>query len=91
MYPLDLLEAVTSLPSVYWQVGMSKSHKKETAFITSSGLYELIAMPFGLCNPLATFQRLMESVFKLAGVVQEKSLICLDDRMIKKIQNSKGK
>ena len=37
-------------------------------------------MPFGLSNVLATFQRLMESV--LAGVMQEKCLIYLDNVLV---------
>jgi len=46
----------------YWQVPLSKRAQEIAAFITPSGLYSYKAMPFGLRNAPATFQRLMNRV-----------------------------
>ena len=58
---LDLLANSTffimlDLATDYWQVKVSLESREKTAFVTHSGLYEFIAMLFGLCNAPATFQ-----------------------------------
>lgn len=46
------------------QVRMSKKHVHMTAFKTHSGHYEYLVISFGLTNAPATFQYLMNSVFR---------------------------
>ena len=63
--------------SGYWQVAMNPDSREKTAFYTQLGLYKWLVIPFGLCNTLATFERLMECV--LAGLVWHGVLVYIDD------------
>ena len=46
----------------FWQVKMAKDSQQYTAFMVESmGVYEFLRMPYGLCNALATFQRLIQN------------------------------
>ena len=75
-YPLLLIDEIIDhlggsqwfstidLASGYWQVEIDEPDKEKTAFITKYELYEYNVMPFGLCNALATFQRLMNTVLE---------------------------
>ena len=64
----------------YWQIGMDPQSQLKTAFCYHSELYEYILMPFGLCNALAMFQRLMETV--LAGLERDKCCAYLDGILV---------
>ncbi|KAL2232627.1 UNVERIFIED_CONTAM: Transposon Ty3-G Gag-Pol polyprotein [Sesamum indicum] len=52
------------LRSGYFQIRMKSEDIPKTSFITHSGHYEFMVMPFGLCNAPSTFQALMNSIFE---------------------------
>ena len=68
------------LASGYWQVELTKENQHRTAFCTTHGLYDFKVMPFGLCNALATFQRLMDLL--LTGLLWSSCLVYLDDIIV---------
>ena len=67
--------------SGFWQVPMDEESKQCTAFtLGSMGLYECESMPFGLCNTLPTFQRLMQNCLGELNLTY--CLIYLDDMIV---------
>ena len=64
----------------YHQVSVKPADVEKTAFITDVGLYEMIKMPFGLCNAPFTYQCLMMSV--LQGLIGRIFLAYLDDVIV---------
>jgi len=57
---------ITSLDCTagYWQIEMNPESVESTAFITDSGLYEWLVMPFGVLNASSTYQRVMNRVLE---------------------------
>ena len=67
--------------SGFWQVPMDEESKQYTAFtLGSMGLYKCESMPFGLCNALPTFQRLMQNCLGELNLTY--CLIYLDDMIV---------
>ncbi|KFM71017.1 Transposon Ty3-I Gag-Pol polyprotein, partial [Stegodyphus mimosarum] len=92
VYPLPVIEEIIrkikstrymttlDLTSGYYQIAMKPEDIHKTAFITKSGTYAFLRMPFGLCGAPSTFQRAMDIVLK--PVLGKSTLIYLDDIII---------
>ena len=67
--------------SGYNQIPMYEPDQEDTSFITDRGLYCYIGMPFGLLNAGATYQRLVNMMFKeQIGKTME---VYVDDMLVK--------
>lgn len=65
----------------YHQIPMEPRDEQKTSFITHEGTYCYRVMPFGLKNAGATYQRLVNEMFK--GMIGETVEVYVDDMIIK--------
>ncbi|KAE9147360.1 hypothetical protein PF006_g7962 [Phytophthora fragariae] len=91
-YPMPLIDDILDvlgdarlfstmdIASGNWNVPMHENSVAKTAFTCKYGLYEWLVMPFGLCNAVPAFERLMETV--LVDLKWRVCLVYLDDCVI---------
>lgn len=70
--------------SGYHQVSFHNSERKKAALITDTGVFCYKAMPFGLKNAGATYQRLVDKVF--SGQKGRNVEVYVDDSIVKSRQ-----
>ena len=68
------------LLSGFHQIPLDEKAKEKTAFTTHLGLFQFEVMPFGLCNAPATFQRLVEKIFR--DILWKFVMLYIDDMII---------
>jgi hypothetical protein len=67
--------------SGYNQIHMSELDEEKTSFIVDRGLYCYKMMPFGLKNAGATYQRLVNKMFR--DQIGRNIEVCMDDMLVK--------
>ena len=52
--------------SAYWCVRVREENIEKTSFSIPRGHYEMLVMPFGLCNSQSTFQQVLDTALSSA-------------------------
>lgn len=73
--------------SGYNQIWMEKGDREKTSFITDRGTYCYEVMPFGLKNAGATYQRLVNKIFK--AQIGRNVEVYVDDMLVKSMEAKK--
>ena len=68
------------LTSGFWQIPLDEDSREKSAFVTRSGKFEFLRMPFGLVNAPTTYQTMMNKV--LRGLNWDILLVYMDDIII---------
>ena len=84
----DLLDALQGydlfttldLRSGYWQLSVSPDDREKTAFVTPTGSWEFLRVPFGLSGAPASFDRAMQII--MSGLNYDSCLCYFDDIII---------
>ena len=80
---LSFMDAFTG----YNQIRMDKENQEKTSFITSQGLFCYKIMPFGLKNVGATYQRLVNHMFR--PQIGQNVEVYVDDMLVKSLDKDK--
>ena len=70
----------------YNQIRMAPEDEEHTAFVIDKGIYYYKVMPFGLKNTGATYQRLINKIFK--AQIRWNIEVYVDDMLVKSLQIS---
>ncbi|XP_050276061.1 uncharacterized protein LOC126718038 [Quercus robur] len=73
--------------SGYNQIRMDKVDQEKTSFVTSQGLFCYEVMPFGLKNARATYQRLVNHMFR--PQIGRNVEVYVDDMLVKSLEEGK--
>ncbi|KAL0444249.1 UNVERIFIED_CONTAM: Pro-Pol polyprotein [Sesamum latifolium] len=65
----------------YHQIMLAPEDRKKVSFITSEGTFCYVAMPFGLKNAGATYQRLVDKIFR--PQIGKNVEVYVDDMLVK--------
>ena len=97
-YPLPQIDTLVDLTtrhkllsfmdafSGYNQIKMSEDNQERTSFVTSQGLFCYKVMPFRLKNAGATYQRLMNKMFK--HQIMRNVQVYVDDMLVKSLREN---
>ncbi|KAL2226372.1 UNVERIFIED_CONTAM: Retrovirus-related Pol polyprotein from transposon opus [Sesamum indicum] len=78
---LESINCMMSASQGYHQIMLAPKDRKRVSFITSAGTFYYIAMPFGLKNAGATYQRLVDKIFH--PQLERNMKVYIDDMLVK--------